>query len=389
MNNEYEPGKVIMAFRQKMNSKQKLYESLDVVLQDIEYENVELIFHSQNDEGDIFLVRLKDKHPPAVFDAIEKIAMYPDIDYVEADYIENKHLNANDPLYSQLWGIQKIKAPLAWNYTTGSQEVVVGIIDTGIDDSHPDIRRNMWQSPQGRIVNGWNFADDNQFSMDVDGHGTHVAGTVGAVGNNYIGITGVCWNVKVVSMKFGLDVASAIAAIDFANVFHIPILNASWGGRVYSLALKQAINQYDGLFIASAGNNGENNDIYPIYPATYESANIISVAAISPSNELAGFSNYGLKSVDIAAPGTSILSLDLQGGYSPLNGTSMAAPHVAGAAALLKSYFPSLSPLAIKNIILDNVTKLPQLKNTIKTSGLLNLEAMFEGAKQQMRQRIE
>ena len=176
----------------------------------------------------------------------------------------------------------------------------------------------MWTTWNGRLIYGWNFADNSSDSMDLDGHGSHVAGTIGAVGNNRIGITGVCWQVRVAALKFGLDVASAIAAIDFANYYKISILNASWGGRAYSQALKDAIDQYDGLFVASAGNDGTNNDVDPMYPASYDCKNIISVAAVDPYDTLARFSNYGLKTVDIAAPGTNILSLDLAGEYLSL-----------------------------------------------------------------------
>ncbi|WP_207747836.1 S8 family serine peptidase [Clostridium sp. D33t1_170424_F3] len=179
-------------------------------------------------------------------------------------------------------------------------------------------------------------------------------------------------------MKFGLDAASAIAAISFANRFNIPILNASWGGRGYSRALKDAIEHYNGLFIASAGNSAEDNDITPVYPASYDCDNIISVAATTPDDTLARFSNYGAESVDLAAPGTDILSLGLQREYSTQNGTSMAAPHVAGAAALLKSYLPNLTTSDLKDIILSSAVKTPYLAGKVSTGGMLNVHAMFE-----------
>lgn len=383
MNNNYELGKVIVALNINITSKDVLDYYIDLVLDGIDYEKAEIIFHSKNTESlnegtNIVLIYLKDKNPHAVTNAVAKLSSSPYIVYAEPDYIEEMHIISNDPLYNQLWGIQKINAPLAWDYTTGDSSISVGVIDTGIDQNHPDIRENMWTTWNGRLIYGWNFADNSSDSMDLDGHGSHVAGTIGAVGNNRIGITGVCWQVRVAALKFGLDVASAIAAIDFANYYKISILNASWGGRAYSQALKDAIDQYDGLFVASAGNDGTNNDVDPMYPASYDCKNIISVAAVDPYDTLARFSNYGLKTVDIAAPGTNILSLDLAGEYSPLNGISMAAPHVAGAAALLKSSMPNISTITLKRIILSSAMENPELKGKILTGGILDMETMFK-----------
>ncbi len=381
-NNNFEAGKVIVALRK--NSVDFLAPEQDIraILDGLDYVRAEVIYDSKNagDEsgvGYILLVSLRNKNQRAVINAIRLLSANPHVVYAEPDYLEDWHRLPDDPLYGELWGAKRVEAPLAWNYSTGSAGVAVGVIDSGIDYHHQDIRRNMWLSPDRKLANGWDFASNTRNSSDTNGHGTHVAGTIGAVGNNCIGITGICWDVRVVSMKFGLDVASAVASIYFANQFKIPILNASWGGRGYSKSLKYAIEQYNGLFIASAGNDGKNNDDSPVYPASYDSANIISVAAINPDDTLAGFSNYGVKSVDIAAPGTNILSLDLYGGYSPMNGTSMAAPHVAGAAALLKAYRPMLSALDLKNIILASATESPNLTGRVLTGGILNINAMF------------
>lgn len=379
--NQFAEGKIIVALHKNNASENDIRAALD----GIDYEKAEVIYRSNPDKskdgtGDLILVYLKDKDKSAVIDAVEELSANPYILYVEPDYLEELFVIPNDPLYSELWGAKKIGAPQAWNYSTGCDDVVVGVIDSGIDYSHPDIRRNMWISPNRRFVNGWNFAANNRFSKDVNGHGTHVAGTIGAVGNNHIGLTGICWNVKVVSLKFGLDVASAVASIYFANQFDIPILNASWGGRDYSRALKYAIEQYDGLFIAAAGNNGTNNDTAPSYPSSYDSSNIISVAATAPNDALTRFSNYGVRSVDIAAPGIDILSLGLHGEYSTQNGTSMAAPHVAGAAALLKAYMPNLSPLEMKEIILSSADRSPKLSGKVLTGGMLNVNSMFQYA---------
>lgn len=384
-NNIYEAGRVIVALDTKLSLSSGWNDVISLALDGIEYEKAEIIFHSNKSKqeegaGDILLVYLKNKDYFSVMDAIEKLSANPYVLYAEPDYEEELHLISNDPLYGQLWGTQRIEAPLAWEYTTGSPEITVGVIDSGIDYNHPDIRRNMWISPGGNLQNGWNFADNNRYSTDINGHGTHVAGTIGAVGNNYIGITGICWDIRVASLRFGLNTSSAIAAIDFADYLEFPILNASWGGHYYSRSLKYAIEQYNGLFIASAGNYGTDNDIYPVYPASYDSDNIISVAATDRNDILAGFSNYGARSVDIAAPGTGILSLGLYGSYSPRSGTSMSAPHVAGAAALLKSYLPDLTALEMKNIILESAVFRPGLAGRVLTGGLLDVNAMFERA---------
>jgi subtilisin family serine protease len=332
--------------------------------------------------GDIILIHLKNKDKQTVLNGIEKLKANPNVIFAEPDGLYNRHVFPNDPYYRQLWGLEKIKAPLAWKYSKGSDEVVVGVVDSGIDYNHPDIKNNMWVSQEGEY--GWDFLNNDSYCVDATGHGTHVAGTIGAIGNNAIGIAGVCWHIKIASLKIGnrfFDLASAIAAIDYANENNILILNNSWGGRNYSPSLKYAIQQYKGLFITSAGNSGTNNDNFPDYPSCYGSDNIISVAASNQYDELAPFSNYGAQSVDIAAPGTDILSLSLNDEYTYQIGTSMAAPHVAGAAALLKSYMPDLTVLGIKSIILASADKHPNFYGKILSGGILNVSAIIEMAK--------
>ncbi|MCL2236328.1 MAG: S8 family serine peptidase [Defluviitaleaceae bacterium] len=373
-------GKVIVTFKKDFDFANATAYETSRILGEIPYEKIEVVYRCK---GGVILsqLTLKENSRFAVMEAIEKLSKNPYVEYAEPDFLEDSHIIPNDPLFDQLWGLKKIGAPLAWDYSKGSANVSVGIIDSGIDHNHPDIKANMWSSIGGQILDGWNFADNSRDSMDINGHGTHVAGTIGAVGNNSLGITGEAWSVRVVSMRFGFNIASAIAAIDFANVFEIPIINASWGKRTFSQSLKFAIDNYNGLFIASAGNDGIDNDADPTYPASYDSKNIISVAASTPDDELAAFSNYGAKTVHIAAPGTNILSLGLRDGYSVQNGTSMSAPHVAGAAALLKSHMPDMSALDIKNAILSSAVKHPSLTGKMVTEGILNINRMFEVAK--------
>lgn len=385
-NSNFELDKVIVALNKNFSNFDFLIYDVSYILTEIDIEKVEYIFHTDkidnnNDVGDILLIYLKKKDRTTVIDAISKLSANPYVIYAEPDYLYNPDVIPNDFNFKYLWGMEKIKAPLAWNYTIGSYNVVVGVLDSGIDYNHVDLKNNMWISPDRQFINGWNFIDDNNNPIDKTGHGTHVAGTIGAVGNNFIGVTGVCWNVQLASFKIGdnrIDLATAIKAIYFANISNIPILNNSWGGRNYSEVLKYVIEQYNALFIASAGNNGADNDFLPIYPASYDSDNIISVAATNRDDTLASFSNYGVNSVDIAAPGVEVLSTDLHDEYSNMNGTSMAAPHVAGAAALLKSYIPELTTLEIKRIILLSSEKNPNLEGRILTGGKLNIYSMIE-----------
>ena len=382
--NDFELGKEIVALTKNFNKVNLFTCNINHIFDGINIEKIEYLFYSDKTDtnsnmGDIILIYLKNKEKMSVINTVYKLLNNPYVVYAEPDYLYEPDIIPNDPDFKYLWGMTNIKSPFAWNYTTGNYQTVVGVLDSGIDANHPDLKNNLWfQEP---FFNGWNFVNNSNYPIDVTGHGTHVAGTIGAVGNNCIGVTGVCWNVQIASFKIGdnrIELAAAIAAIYFSNMMNIPILNNSWGGRTFSPILKYAIEHYNGLFIASAGNSSSNNDLLPSYPASYNSDNIISVAASTPENTLSSFSNYGSKSVDIAAPGTNILSTSLDGEYSYKNGTSMAAPHVAGAAALLKSYMPFLTTLEIKHIILLSGTKYPSLANKLLTGSILNVDSMIK-----------
>ncbi|MCL2499808.1 MAG: S8 family serine peptidase [Defluviitaleaceae bacterium] len=380
-NHDFNVGKVIVT----LNRDFFCHDTSDCyypVLEGVEFTKVENIFRSEArgcPRGDIILVHLDCGEEESVFDAIETLTANPMVMFAEPDFIFDNHLIPNDPYFGYLWGLERIMAPNAWDYTTGNANVVVGVVDSGIDFTHPDIADNIWFSQDG--YPGWNFINDSGDSMDMTGHGTHVAGTIGAVGNNMIGITGTAWNVKLASLKIGescFSLASAVAAIQYANENDIPILNCSWGGRHYIPSLRHAIEQYNGLFIASAGNSGSDNDLDPEFPASFDCDNIISVAAANTYDELSLFSNYGALSVDLAAPGTYIYSLSLGGEYSYMDGTSMSAPYVAGAAALLKSYLPNLTALEMKDIILSSVSKHPNLNGLVSSGGILNVNTMLK-----------
>jgi subtilisin family serine protease len=350
--------------------------------------------------------------------AVSMLQNDPDVEYAEPNYIYHASaLVPDDTFYDLLWGLNNtgqsggvanvdIDAPEAWAVTTGSSDVVVGIIDTGIDYLHPDLAANIWTNP-GEIpdngidddgngfvddVHGWNAENGTGDPFDDNDHGTHVAGTIGAVSNNGEGVTGINWNVRLMSLKF-LDakgsgyVSDAVDCINYAiemknRGVNIRVLNASWGGAGSSNSLQSAIKAAGDagiLFVAAAGNNGDgtqshgaDNDSSPNFPSSYNLANIISVAAIDRRGQLPSFSNYGAGSVDLGAPGVSIASTIPSDEYALFSGTSMAAPHVSGVAALLVSAKPDISLAVLKSAILKGAVPLNSLKNKTLTGGMLN-----------------
>jgi len=380
---DFKAGRVIIAIHK--DCIQRFFPAAsEHIIFGIEITRIEVLFQSRSSESDIgaiIMIELRTNNPQAVISIIELLSEDSCVVFAEPDFYLQPHIIPDDPYYKYLWGLQKVDCPLAWNYTTGSPDIVVGITDSGINYNHPDVKDNMWIAPRGLGIHGRNFEDNTDDPIDITGHGTHVAGTIGAVGNNLIGIAGVCWTIRLAALKIGgafFNLAAAVQAIDYANRNNILILNNSWGSRFYPASLKYAVDNYNGLFIVSAGNSGSNNDLIPVYPSNFNSNNIISVAAANQNDELASFSNYGAASVDIAAPGTDILSTSFDSDYSYMDGTSMAAPHVAGAAALLKGYRPELTPSEIKDIIMSSVDKKPQFYGKVLTGGTLNISKMFE-----------
>jgi subtilisin family serine protease len=338
----------------------------------------------------------------SVDEAVRRAQADPRVEYAEPNYLyKTSATSPNDPLFPEQWGLKsscllcppvafpwaeggEINLQRAWDLTTGNDDIVVAVIDTGIDLSHPDLAPNAWVNPaelagngqdddgNGYVddINGWNFANDDNLvyrDADADLHGTHVAGTIGAIGNNEIGVAGVAWQVKLMSLKFigkkGTGpTSSAIKAIEYAidqkkRGINVRAINASWGGAGDSRALREAIiraGEAGILFVCSAGNEEADVDYVPSYPVAYSKdvSTLISAAATTPGGQLAYFSNYGHRTVSVGAPGWQILSTQAGGGYLNLTGTSMAAPHVTGVAALLSAKEPSLTPAEIKHRIL-------------------------------------
>ncbi len=335
----------------------------------------------------------------------------PRVEYAEPDYTVSVFINPNDSSFGQLWGLHNtgqssgtadadIDAPEAWNTTTGSATgIVVGVLDTGIDYNHPDLAANIWTNPgetagngidddsNGYIddVHGYDFVNNDSNPMDDNGHGTHVSGTIAGVGNNSVGIAGVNWRAKVAALKFlkadgSSNVSDAVEAINYATTMGFKVTSNSWGLPTFSQAISDAItaNKNQGnLFVAAAGNNSTNNDTLPIYPGSFTHDNIIAVAATNRSDALAAFSCYGAVSVDLAAPGVDVYSTLPGNNYGLLSGTSMATPHVAGAAVLLWNTNSSLGYLNVKQKILASVDVLPVLQTKVVSNGRLNIGKMF------------
>lgn len=331
-----------------------------------------------------------------IIDALAIFKKNPLIEYVEPNYIQHAIATfPNDPQFNNLWGLHNygqtggtpdadIDAPEAWDITTGGSEVVIAVIDSGIDYQHEDLQGNIWVNPEEDLDNdsipelsdldgidndgngyvddliGWDFANNDNNPFDDHGHGTHVSGTIAAKGNNGIGVTGVNWTAKIMALKF-LDengmgwTSDAILAIEYYADKGIRISNNSWGGGGYSHALHDAIQASQSLFVAAAGNDGRNTDFLPHYPSSYDLDNIVSVAATDHNDSLWWLSNYGTTSVDLSAPGVSILSTTPGNTYSYYNGTSMATPHVTGVAGLLLAQDSSLTINEMKWRILKGV----------------------------------
>ena len=355
----------------------------------------------------------------SVQEAVQRAKADPRVEYAEPDYLlYATGTTPNDTHFGRLWGMLNltcfscdtasppdIGATRAWDITTGSDDLVVGVIDTGIDLSHPDLAANAWVN-RGEIqgngldddgngyiddVNGWSFYDDGKEvykSYSEDLHGTHVAGTIGAVGNNATGVTGVAWHVKLMSLKFlggkqgKGSTSDAVEAINYAidqknRGVNIRVLNASWGGGGDSMALREAVGragQAGIVFVCAAGNDSLDVDSNDEFPAGYarDLSSCISVAAIDSSDTLASFSNYGHGSVSVAAPGYQIWSTVPDRGYASISGTSMASPHVAGVAALLLSKEPSLTPGEVKQRIVSTAEPIPALVSKAVSSGRVN-----------------
>jgi subtilisin family serine protease len=347
---------------------------------------------------------------------VNEYSQLPEVEYAEPNYdIELDELDSglapvlpHDPQFTDQWALANsgqrggkqgadISATLAWSITTGSDKVVVAVLDSGVDYTHEDLIQNMWMRPANLTpyqdnelgtmddVHGFNAIDSASDPMDENGHGTHCAGIIGAEGENNVGIAGVNWKVQIMPLKFmnagGFGTTKdAIEAINYvidrkkAGV-NVRIISASWGSTQRSRALEDAIRkayENDILFVAAAGNATTNNDRTQHFPSSYNVPNVVSVAALDRNDELAKFSNYGPKSVAIAAPGVDILSTWLGDAYEEKSGTSMATPVVAGVAALVLAEHPRMSVDDLRKKLLASTDPIVALKGKTVTGGRIN-----------------
>ena len=365
--------------------------------------------------GRVTQIRLP--HGMTVEEGVTRYQHNSNVEYAEPNYLRHTMVFPNDTRFGELWGLNNtgqsvngtngaadadIDAPEAWDVTTGSSNVVIAVVDSGVDWTHPDLAANIWTNPTPGAsghpgdLHGWDFVDnDNDPTAEDDiSHGTHVAGTIAAVGNNSLGVTGVMWAAQIMPVRF-IDatgegtVIDEVAAIQYAIDNGAKIINASFGATGFSLTEYNEIaaaNAAGLLLVAAAGNEKSNNDARPSYPASYDVShvaqgalrpalpNIIAVAATTQTDALASFSNYGITSVHLGAPGTNILSTVNMPtvGYEFLQGTSMATPHVTGVAGLVASVDPSLTPADIKAVILNSVDVKSGLVGKTLTGGRLN-----------------
>jgi len=373
--------------------------------------------------------RMVDVHlsrtPPGktVAETVRQLKKSPVVEYAEPNYIwYADEIIPDDPDFGLLWGLNNtgqsggtvdadIDAPEAWEVQTGSSDVVIAVIDTGVDYEHVDLADNMWTNPgetpgDGIDNEGNGYIDDIHGINAISGsgdpmddaadiyHGTHCAGTIAAQGNNGIGVTGVSWSSKIMALKFlgetgGGYTDDAVECIEYMvnmkNTYgvNVKVSSNSWGGGGYSFALRDAINlakDSDIIFIAAAGNSSTDNDFIPHYPSSYDCLNIVSVAASDHNDQFASFSCYGYNTVDVAAPGVNIWSTKRGDDYQYMGGTSMATPHVAGLCSLISSQFPSMPYLEVKERLLRTVDTKSQFTDFLASGGRINAYAALTTA---------
>ena len=391
---EFAPGEVIVKFKEAVSPGERANVRSQVGLEKVQ-------------DLDLIKAEVDKVKGRSVEDAVRASERRPEVQYAQPNFTYNPAGYADEPRFGELWGLNNtgqnggtpsvdINALEASAVTQGDPNLVVAVIDSGVDFSHPDLSGRRWVNPgesgggketnnldddgNGFVddVNGADFANNDGNPFDDHSHGTHVSGTIAASVNDQ-GVVGVAPNVKILALKF-LDASNngftsdAIEALGYAKSKGAKISNNSWGGGPYDQALYDAINNSGSLFVAAAGNDGNNNDASPFYPASYNLPNILSVTAVDNQGKLASFSNYGATSVDISAPGVGILSTWPGNTYGTYDGTSQATPHATGAAALVASMEPTLldNPVGLKNRIMDAGKSLPATAGKTVTGDMVD-----------------
>ncbi|MCB0262987.1 MAG: S8 family serine peptidase [Calditrichaeota bacterium] len=408
----YVPGEVLVKFKSQLGIRsvegllsdkgvkaQKSYESIGVVKYTMDGPSARSV------DGD------------KMAELLDELRSDPNVEYAEPNYyVYALETTPNDSRFGEQWALKNtgqsggtndadIDGTDAWDTQRGSQSVIVGVIDTGIDYNHPDLQANIWKNPgesgNGKETNGvdddgngfvddwrgWDFANNDNDPFDDNAHGTHCAGIIGAVGNNNRGVSGINWNVSLVGLKFltgsgSGSTSDAIDAILYAVQMNIPILSNSWGGGGFSQALADAVeaaNQAGILFVAAAGNENNNNDSNPNYPSNYTSENVLAVASSDRRDIRSSFSNYGKTTVDLAAPGSDILSTTPNNNYQSFSGTSMATPYAAGTAALVKAQYPNINHIALKYRLMGSVDFVSDFVDRTVTEGRVNAAKALSG----------
>lgn len=399
---EYVPDEILVMFSSAFT-----FQEAEEIVSEYGYELTSQVSKSAG----VYLVSLPEGTD--VISVQQKLLQHREIRVAEPNIIYYTQIIPDDPDFTSLWGLNNtgqnggladvdVNAPEAWERSTGSSNVIVAVIDTGVDYTHPDLVDNMWVNPNevagngidddgnGYIddIYGIDTVNDDTDPMDDHYHGTHVAGTIGARGNNADGVVGVNWDISIIACKFlnsggSGSLSDAVECLDYLHDLKtnhnvdIVLSNNSWGGGGFSTALETAIalqNDADIIFVAAAGNSSNNNDISPSYPASYEGDNIVSVAAIDRSGNLANFSNYGATSVDIGAAGVDVYSTLPGNTYGSLSGTSMASPHVAGVLALIKADQAQLSMTQLITKLYEDAEPLASLNGLTLTGDQAKLD---------------
>lgn len=420
---DHVPGEVVVKFRDAASSRAGYVKVLSTIHSRLGAESIQTVRPLETDSS-VAVLKMQDDGLTA--SALKVLEGEPAVVFSEPNYIYHTMVTAdsaqgvpNDANFAKQWnmhnGGQKDSAgktgvpgidlnilPLWQQGITGKKDVVVAIIDTGIQWDHPDLKNNIYTNP-GEVANnrkddddngfiddihGWNFQKNSSNSNDDNGHGTHCAGVIGAAGNNKIGVSGVNWKVSLMPVKFlsangSGTMTDAVNAINYARMMKVNVMSNSWGGGGFSQTVYDAVKATSDagiLFVAAAGNDGKDNDgKSPSYPASFDLPNIVSVAAIDNNEKIAKFSNYGATKVHVAAPGVNIFSTYKKSGYKSLSGTSMAAPHVAGIAALMLSESPNLTADEVKSRLIKTSAPSANLSGKVASQGRVDATAAVTG----------